>query len=142
MNVHTQPISRLIIHHSASPLSTNVDDIRRWHVDDNGWDAIGYHFVVTGLGLVERTRELRFQGAHARGFNDGSIGVCLIGNNTEESNRWRREQVYALQRLGISLRHVFGDLEITGHRDLASGTECPGVDVRPMLMGPRFNEWG
>lgn len=140
MNRHTMEIDRLVVHHSASPLSTTVGDIEKWHVDERGWDAIGYHWVITRLGFLEPTRPIIYQGAHARGFNDGSLGVCLVGNNTEEANCWTELQVEALAELWLALRTAIPDLEVHGHRDLASGTECPGVDIRPMLLGPRHSE--
>lgn len=138
MRAHTLPINRLIVHHSASPMRTSVEDIERWHVQDNGWDAIGYHWVVSSVGIITSTRPIHCQGAHAIGFNDGTLGVCLIGNNTEEQNRWTRNQVVALNELLSSLETLIPGIEAWGHRDLATGTECPGLDVRALLYGPRY----
>ena len=61
MKRHTQPIDRLIVHHSASPRSTTLKDIRRWHVDERGWEDVGYHFVIDGFGdhLLVRTPDWR-----------------------------------------------------------------------------------
>ena len=136
MKAHTKTIDTLVVHHSASPLTTTVADIRKWHLARD-FDEVGYHFVITSHGLLEYTRPIHMQGAHARGHNNGTLGCCLIGNNNEPENRWRREQVFALQRLWTALRDALNLTEVTGHRDLASSTECPGVDVRPMLLGPR-----
>jgi len=134
------PIRRLIVHHSASPLSTTIEDIRRWHVDENGWEDVGYHHVISSLGLVYKGRDMAYQGAHARGSNADSIGVCLVGNNMESQNRWTREQVGALQKMWHSFRLLWDGIEVYGHRDVSTGTECPGLDVRALLLGPSVKE--
>ncbi len=132
------PITRIIVHHSASPIETTLGDIRKWHVEENGWEDVGYHYVVGQLGMIQPARSTSYMGAHAKGSNFDSIGVCLVGNNTEERNRWTREQVWALQRLWESARIIWPGIEIYGHRDVSSGTECPGVDVRYLVNGPRY----
>lgn len=137
MNPHTLPIELLVVHHSASSPTTTPVDIRRWHVQENGWDDVGYHWLITSLGILVQARPIIYQGAHARGFNNGTLGVCLIGNNTVENQGWNSAQVETLQRLWLACRTIFGhDLDVVGHRDLAAGTECPGVDVRSLLLGP------
>ena len=138
MKAHTIPIHTLVVHHSASPLTTTVEDIKRWHVEENGWDDVGYHYVVSQAGILHACRPLHVQGAHAYGHNDGTIGVCLIGHNPHESSRWTREQVFALQELYMHFRRVIPGIGLAGHRDLTDGTECPGLDVRALLFGPRY----
>ncbi len=136
------PIKRLIVHHSASPLTTTIEDIQKWHVEENGWDDVGYHFVISQIGIVYRGRDLAYQGAHARGNNNDSIGVCLVGNNSEYLNVWTTEQVGALQRMWNSFKMLWRGIEVYGHRDIAEGTECPGLDVRALLLGPSSKkEW-
>ena len=50
-----RPISKIIVHCSATPRNKDftAEDIRDWHVKGNGWDDIGYHYVVRldGLGI-------------------------------------------------------------------------------------------
>ena len=139
MRHQTKHITKVVVHHSASnPETTGLQDIYEWHVDENGWDAIGYHFVITSHGLVEYTRPMMYQGAHAKGSNNGSLGICVVGDNTKETQRWDRVQVTALLELWSHLRRVYSNLDVMGHRDLSDGTECPGLDIRPMLLGPRY----
>ena len=68
-------INKIIIHHSASPLITTVDDIRDWHVHNNGWSDIGYHYIILGDGSIEDGRPITKIGAHCKGKNRYSIGV-------------------------------------------------------------------
>ena len=41
-------INEIIVHCSDTPEGRNdkAEDIRRWHVNGNGWSDIGYHYVV------------------------------------------------------------------------------------------------
>jgi hypothetical protein len=70
--------NRVIFHHSLSKTG-NVERIRKWHLD-RGWDDIGYHYVILRDGTIEHGRDIKYKGAHAKGSNSDSIGVCLIGD--------------------------------------------------------------
>ena len=67
----------IVIHCAATPDDRDVTaaDIKRWHVEDNGWDDIGYHFVIRRNGLVEAGRDIKMSGAHARAVNGRSVGI-------------------------------------------------------------------
>jgi len=125
---------RLIVHHSASSLDTTVEQIRDWHVSGNGWSDIGYHFIVTADGAVHQGRPIPRMGAHARGSNRDSIGVCLVGDNLDPENRWTPEQIDSLHRIIGAAEILFPGIEILGHRDVGA-TECPGLDVRRLIYG-------
>lgn len=76
----------ICIHHSLTAdnvLLPDVDAIRRYHVETNGWDDIGYHYLVERVkrGVkVEIGRPISFEGAHCPAINATSIGICLVGN--------------------------------------------------------------
>ena len=80
-----------VVHHTAGSNSYTraqsasiVRGIQRYHVLANGWDDIGYNFLVDKYGQVFEGRfggvDRNVVGAHAQGFNQGSVGVALIGN--------------------------------------------------------------
>src|SRR5687768_15109413 len=73
-------INVLVVHCSATPAgkSFRAADIDRWH-RDQGWDSIGYHFVICLDGSIEPGRPVEDVGSHVKGHNANSIGVCLIG---------------------------------------------------------------
>lgn len=128
-------VKRLIVHHSASPRSTTIDELRGWH-KARGFSDVGYHRVIDGLGVVHATRPLTVQGAHALGANHDSWGVCVMGDNTRDDRRWTESQVMALERLVDAACELIPGLVVCGHRDAAGGktaTECPGLDVRALL---------
>ena len=76
-------INSIIVHCSDSNIKShdNIETIRKWHVDERGWSDIGYHYVITQDGVVHEGRPLSRRGAHARGHNVGSIGICLTGKS-------------------------------------------------------------
>ena len=74
-------ITEIIIHCADTPERRDVRaaDIRKWHVKDNGWNDIGYHYVIDLDGTIEAGRDLETIGAHCKGHNQNSIGICYIG---------------------------------------------------------------
>lgn len=70
-------VNKIIVHCTATPegRDVTVDEIRRWHVEEKNWSDIGYHWIVTLNGTLERGRPEHIQGAHAKGFNKNSIGL-------------------------------------------------------------------
>ena len=120
-------ISRIIVHHSASPPdTTTLEDIDRWH-RSRGFNGAGYHFVCEADGRIRKGRPIAQHGAHAKGANRDSVGICIVGDNTRENERWTEAQRFALVDLVDALRLVFGPLPVLRHRDVAA-TECPGLD--------------
>lgn len=122
-------ISEIILHCSDTPAGreVTVDDIRRWHVDERGWSDIGYHYVVYLDGTVHEGRPEAIQGAHCRGHNKQSIGICYIGGGSGEDTR-TEEQKDALVDLLLILKTKYPDAKIYGHRDF-SNKQCPSFDA-------------
>jgi len=132
-------LRRIIFHHSAGSPDQPLEEIERHH-RARGFDGIGYHFVLDGLGAVHRTRPLDRPGAHDEGENADSIGVCLLGDNTRHGQGWRPVQIAVARSLISSLRLLFGsELRVLGHRDegptpgSVDATLCPGLDVKTVL---------
>ena len=44
-------LKRIIVHHSASdnPNHDDIEVIRNWHVNENGWADVGYHFLLSQM---------------------------------------------------------------------------------------------
>lgn len=124
-------IGRIVVHHSATRTGSAAF-FRVLHRGLNRWNDIGYHFVIgngtlTGDGTVEKGRALPFTGAHAKGGNTDSVGICLVGNFNETDPT--PEQMQSLGNLLHKLmdRYGIGREGITVHRNVkGSSTECPG----------------
>ena len=81
-------IEFLIVHCSDTPdnKDVNAEFIHKMHLD-NGWDGIGYHKIICRSGKVENGRPEYWIGAHVKGKNDISLGVCLIGSKNFNVNQ-------------------------------------------------------
>lgn len=134
---------RLIIHCSATRPDQNVTvaDIRRWHTEPkprgNGWSDIGYHGVIQRDGTLEYGRSVRRMGAHVRGHNRDSLGLCLIGGHGSASTDRFSDHFTEGQRATLSAiilaAQGFG-LTVHGHNDYAAKA-CPGFSVAEFLKG-------
>lgn len=128
-------IDAIVIHCAATPpdVDVGVEEIRDWHVNGNGWSDVGYHYIVRRNGMIEGGRPVEEPGAHAKGHNANSIGICLVGGvdaeNRPDSN-YTRAQWASLARIVRSLRASYPDARILGHRDLPGVTKaCPSFDA-------------
>ena len=131
-------VKELIVHHSASPLSTRFRDIVAWHTkpkpQGRGWPMVGYHRIILADGSIREGRPLNVRGAHAPP-NKGRIGICLVGDNTKAGQKWTRQQKATLRRFCQAARVLYPQLRIVGHRDVMRPgyTECPGLSVADLL---------
>jgi hypothetical protein len=147
-----------IVHHTAgrndysrSEAAAIVKGIQLFHVQGNGWNDIGYNFLVDRFGTIYEGRyggtDRNVIGAHALGFNTGSVGIALLG--TYGSTKPSQAALDAIAKLiawRLDLAHVdptsfvnfiSGGSEryargipvllgaVSGHRDTGL-TECPG----------------
>lgn len=130
-------INLIVVHCSATHphLDIGAKEIRQWHTE-KGWSDIGYHYVITRNGNLDLGRPLESAGAHVKGYNDNSIGICLVGgvnDAMEPSANFTLNQYVALERLIIDLKAQFPFATICGHRDLDKGKACPSFDVNQLL---------
>lgn len=130
-------IDRIIIHCSATPEGRDytVADIDSWH-RQRGFAEIGYHFVIYRDGSVHTGRDLAKVGAHCKGKNTGSIGICYIGGlaadcKTPKDTR-TPQQRQALRDLVARLKTDYPNATIHGHREFANKA-CPCFDVQTEL---------
>jgi len=161
-------ITLIVIHCSASPngdslfrgtlgqpgFTTPVQTIDAWHAargfkrDEKARRffnpdlvAIGYHFVIYRNGVVVTGRAEQEMGAHVKGYNQKSLGICLIGIDQYSPEQWQ-----SLRELIVLLLKRYPDARIVGHRDLSPDRNgngvvepaewtktCPGFDVAEWL---------
>ena len=133
----------LVVHCAATPPNMDIGakDIDLWH-RRNGWFMIGYHNVIRRNGTIEAGRPLDRPGAHAQGFNEISLGVCLVGGvkslpEAEPENNFTAEQFNSLEQLLRQWKHMHPQAQIVGHSSLPSPharlKACPSFDVQAWL---------
>jgi N-acetylmuramoyl-L-alanine amidase len=151
----------IVVHCSATPPDADVDarTIDRWH-RQKGWLMIGYHWVIKRDGSVEQGRLPDQPGAHAEGFNDKSIGICLIGGvervkatkgraapldgpqwaDMVPADNFTWEQKTSLLSVIAGSRVLYPKAAVIGHRDLPGVRKaCPSFDVRAWLTERNVN---
>ena len=128
-------ITEIIVHCSATPEGRDIstEDIRTWHIKDNGYSDIGYHYVVELDGSVHTGRDESVAGAHCKGHNANSIGVCYVGGVeadcvTAKDTRTDAQKA-SLRKLLSELKEKYPGAVIYGHRDLAAKA-CPSFDAK------------
>ena len=131
-------INKIIIHCSATQEGRDLDaaEINRWHLK-RGWNGIGYHYVVLLDGTIEYGRSIYKQGAHVKGENEKSIGICYIGGVESErgsNGKWiakdtrTPEQKESLLLLIKTLKKMHPTATIHGHSEFANKS-CPCFDA-------------
>jgi N-acetylmuramoyl-L-alanine amidase len=145
-NLHT-----IIVHCAATKpnwmagkgVHAKRDEIDRWH-KARGWKGIGYHFVVDRNGDIAKGRDLNTVGAHVKGHNTGTIGVCLVGGQWPDgrwglksdsfSDHFTPQQDAALRKLLTDLCEAHPSINhIKGHNDYTDQKGCPSFDVNEWL---------
>ena len=127
-------LNRIILHCSATKEGQDFSaaTIRGWHVNGNGWSDVGYHWVIRLDGSIEVGRPLEKSGAHTKGHNKDSVGVCYIGGcdaDGKPKDTMNPEQEKAWRMIVLSLRTLYGDLTIHGHNEFAKKA-CPSFIVK------------
>lgn len=139
-------VREIIVHCSATrpdwykglSLNAKRDEIRRWHLA-NGWNDIGYHWLIDRDGAVLSGRAETVIGAHTVGRNSGTIGICLIGGHGSAetdafTEHFTPSQDTSLRQLiaGISSRTQI--TTVSGHNQYAAKA-CPGFNVPQWFKG-------
>lgn len=151
-------VEHVIVHHAASSNDNHdyvsvIRNIYLLHTQSNGWDDIGYNFVVAQDGTVFEGRDNQgvadtdnIKGAHFCGKNSGTMGVCMLGNYMETSPT--TNALFSLKHLirwkcgksninPITSSHHPSSSDpllphVAGHRD-GCPTACPGDSLYPFV---------
>ena len=146
-------INLIVIHCSATRLDRpyteqdlTADHLRRGFID------AGYHFYIRRDGDIKTMRPLEKPGAHAKGNNANSIGICYEGGLDEHgmpADTRTPFQKHSLRVLVMLLLRDYPAARLCGHRDLSpdlnhDGTiepeewikQCPCFDAASILLEP------
>lgn len=134
----------VIVHHfwkpnladvvSADEEAEVVRNVERVHVEDNGWSAFGYHFVIFQSGRIYEGRGWGREGGHTQGRNEDSIAIVFaVDGDTTELSEEAWEAAEGLVALGVARGHLTEDVRISGHNDHAEKS-CPGELIAPHIQ--------
>ena len=113
---------RKIIFHHAARSTWDPYGINEFH-KSKGWKGIGYNYYIRKDGTIYLGRDEGAEGAHTKGENNSSIGICLEGNFEEEN--LTSEQLISAEKLSYYLVLKYDIYQVIGHKD-AYETLCPG----------------
>lgn len=119
---------------TAEGRDVTVETIRGWH-RAQGWSDIGYHYVVYRDGTVHAGRPVEAIGAHCKGHNTRSIGVCYVGGcatdgKTPKDTRTPSQRT-ALRRLVDELTERYPGAKVCGHYQFAAKA-CPSFKIEEL----------
>ena len=126
-------INKIIVHCSATREGENfeVAEIRKWHLA-RGFNDIGYHFYIDLYGEIRKGRDISKIGAHCKGHNRNSIGICYCGGveadgKTPKDTRQecQKEALVAVLR---TLKSMYPNAVIHSHNDFANKA-CPSFNA-------------
>ena len=128
----------VVVHCSATraDMDIGVAEIDKWH-KDRGFYMIGYHDVIRRDGSVEQGRDIDEVGAHVKGHNSESVGVCMVGGYDKKNrpeNNFTEAQFKSLRRLLRFYKVKYPKAIIVGHCELDDGKPCPCFDVQSWLL--------
>jgi N-acetylmuramoyl-L-alanine amidase len=130
-------INKIIIHCSATREgqdNINAKTIDRWH-KARGWNGIGYHYVILQNGTIEFGRPIEQVGAHCKGQNTGSIGICYIGGVESDGKTPKDTRTEAQKESMTVLFQLFErvnpDIMVYCHNQFSSKA-CPSFKIEDL----------
>ena len=129
-------ITEIFIHCSYTPASMDIgfQEIDQWH-KERGWSGCGYHKIIRRDGTSEPGRPIEKPGAHAKGHNANSIGICLVGGKSDKNRaecNFTRHQWRELDVTISSYLIEYPGAKVRGHNEVSSKT-CPTFDVQKWM---------
>jgi N-acetylmuramoyl-L-alanine amidase len=125
-------VNSVYVHCSASDniKHDNIETIKKWHIEDRGWSNIGYHLFINKQGQIFEGRPLEKIPAAQRGYNTGSIAICVSGLKKEN---FTKEQFESLYSLCCDINKEYnGDVRFIPH-NAVSNKSCPVFSIREVL---------
>ena len=120
-------INYIILHCSDSdnPKHDNIETIRDWHLD-RGFKDIGYQYLITKNGGIFIGRKEFESGAHCKGFNKESIGICLTGRDN-----FSNQQFDSLSLLveNLCYRYNLDYSKVLPHNHFNKAKTCPNFPM-------------
>ena len=124
-------INHIVIHCSANKEGDDksFEDIKAVHLK-RGFRDIGYHYLILLDGTVVKGRPDEKIGAHVKGANSDSIGICYVGGldkNLKPKDTRTEAQKVSMKKLVTELYYDHRDADVKGHRDFSKDLDGDGV---------------
>jgi len=147
---YAKSVKKIIIHHTATTSALDdpkqtINDIYYYHAITRGWGDIGYNYIIDTEGRIYEGRYggEKVIGGHASKYNNGSIGIAVLGNY--EVNELPKKVIFSMSQFiaqkarihnikpdGYSVFRGQNLPNIIGHKDVGA-TACPGINLYSKL---------
>ncbi|WP_085589327.1 N-acetylmuramoyl-L-alanine amidase [Pseudomonas sp. B14(2017)] len=127
----------IVVHCAATKpgMDIGLREIRMWH-RQRGFLDVGYHLIIRRDGTVEHGRDIGVIGAHVKGHNSTSVGICMVGgvdDAMEPQNNFTDAQFATLREQLRDLERTYPEARVVGHNELDDGKACPSFNVQEWL---------
>lgn len=124
-------INKLVVHCSDSDIEShdNLETIKTWHLE-RGFQDIGYHAFIDKSGKIHEARPEDKPGAHVKGHNKDTLGVCLSGRKEFTEAQFKSLEKWCLENCA---QYDLDKKDIVAHNDLDRGKTCPNFDLHKLL---------
>ena len=135
LTIFTKPsryVNKVFLHCSDSNVARhdNIETIKQWHIEGNGWVDVGYHFFIQSDGTIETGRDIEKKPASQKGHNQDTISICLHGKNKED---FTVSQIESLTNLCQTINEAYNkDITFHGHCEVST-KPCPVFDYKEVL---------
>ena len=149
----SRDFTEFVVHWTESFKNQNLtaEDIHEWHLD-KGYSGIGYHYIITRSGILQRGRPLNLIGDHANEYNHNqySIGIAFVGGyncsiGTKNPDRFLSSESFTQSQWTTfdmfceAFYTVLPAGQAWGHNDISNLNTDPGFDV-PSYVKKKFNK--
>lgn len=136
----TATINKIIVHQTdgADSGAFTPYEIANYHVNDNDWAGIGYHYVIIDTGQIYLTQNPNKISYHASGNNTESIGVAITGSHrltdldVDNADLIGKKEYNSLIYLLAKLKEKYNIPyeNIIGHNETSTLKSCPNLNMR------------
>ena len=132
----TSTIDKIVVHQTDTEDQGKFTayNIANYHVNNNDWAGIGYHYLITDDGSIFKTNDEDKISYHASGYNSRSIGVAITGDHTIGSDNYDivdkknyNALVYVLAKL--CNKYNLNVSDIIGHNETGSTNICHNLKM-------------
>ena len=135
-NIFIKPkrfVNKVFLHCSAnSNPKWGINELRESHLA-RGFSDIGYHYFIDFEGNLFKCRPLEKIPAAQKGYNTGSIAICLHGGQNNKDD-FTKEQHKTLAELCEYINNVYENkITFHGHCEVDEHKFCPVFDYQQIL---------
>lgn len=133
-----RPTTQIIVHCIDSDRDVDINEVRRWHMEERHFRDVGYHAFVRRDGTIELGREIDVVGAHCEGQNEDSIGIAISAKDlaTDDCLKSLKKLILIyMDKYKIPIENVHG------HRDYTDQKTCPNfptILLRAFIENPKY----